>query len=114
VKLAGRAPQHVSGRLGTSAESDLAERADQSTGELDIRVGWVDEPCRRAGVEELARSLGGSPRPVEGPAAFGRRDLRRFPDVTPAVHVHVQATLLELVYVLGERLRSVEYLSDLA
>ena len=48
------------------------------------------------------------PRPVELLANFGRGDLGRLPYLPAAVHVHIQAALLEPVNVLGESLRFVK------
>src|SRR5258708_3878936 len=114
LKLADRVQQHVRGSLRTSARSRLAERADHRPGELEGVGPRTSDDGWPTGLEQRIHRRGGLPRPVKLLADFGRGDLGRLPDQPAAVHVHIQAALLEPVNVLGESLRFVQYLGDLA
>src|SRR5262249_23927700 len=113
-KLGDSYSQHVRGSLGTSAKSHLAERADQRPGKLNSSGLRVAERLWRSGVEQRVRRQCRLPRVGELLADFGRSDLRRLAASAVAVLALFAAALLAPVCVLGEGLRSVQDLGDLA
>src|SRR5258707_2530492 len=95
LKLADRVQQHVRGSLRTSARSRLAERTDHRPGELEGIGPRTSDDGWPTGLEQRIHRRGGLPRPVELLANFGRGDLGRLPYLPAAVHVHIQAALLD-------------------
>jgi hypothetical protein len=108
AKLADRLKQHAGGRFGTSAGSSFCERGHQRLAELDHLGRRVSDPGWHAGNQKRRCGRDSLPRPAELSRHVSLRYLGWQVHSPAAVDVGVQASLLELVHVLGEHLGVVE------
>jgi len=80
----------------------LGERGDQVLGNIEGLGGRIRQPRLELGREYQATGRrGGLPREADRPGGLVGGDLRRFADPAARLYVHIQASALEAVGLVG-------------